>query len=160
TLVIDPPWQISMAGKRPGRHQRPDKLPYRTLTVKEIKTFPVSALANPGAHVYCWCTNRTLRDCFSVLDSWGIRFHLALPMVKRSGICPCNGWVFGSEFCLMGFFGKPMLPFVRMGKLNWWEVAPIKGRHSVKPDEFYSDVEAISPGPWLDMFSRKTRKGW
>ena len=35
-----------------------------------------------------------------------------------------------------------------------------KGRHSEKPDEFFALVERCSPGPYLEMFSRKPRAGW
>lgn len=41
---------------------------------------------------------------------------------------------------------------------SWW-VWP-RGRHSEKPDAFYDLVESMSPGPYLEMFSRRPRLGW
>ncbi len=165
TIVVDPAWQISLAGKlnrekynRNGR--RLDELPYKTLTLDEIKSFPLGSLAAPGCHVYLWATNKTLASAFTVLDAWGVRFHLALVLVKKSGIVPCNGYVFGSEFCLLGFYGRPMLPFTGIGKLNWLITNPTAGKHSAKPDAFYDLVSAMSPGPRLDCFARRTRQGW
>jgi N6-adenosine-specific RNA methylase IME4 len=150
-----------MAGKRKvARHTRPGELPYSTLTFDEIKTFPVPELANPGAHVYLWATNSTLPHAFNLLRSWGVLYHLTLPLVKKSGIAPCNGYVFGSEYCLLGFFGRPMQRFLSMGKLNWLVTNPKPGRHSAKPDEFYKLVELMSPGPRLDCFARHAREGW
>lgn len=109
TITIDPPWQQSMTGRYDRRrHQRARGLPYPTLTLDEIKTFPVNQLAEVGAHVYCWTTNKFLRDTFGVLDAWGVRYHLTMPLVKKSGIAPCCGYVFASEFCLLGFFGQPI----------------------------------------------------
>lgn len=35
-----------------------------------------------------------------------------------------------------------------------------RGRHSEKPEEFYRLVEAVSPGPHLEMFARVRRAGW
>ena len=35
-----------------------------------------------------------------------------------------------------------------------------KREHSRKPDEQYPFIEACSPGPFLEMFSRHARKGW
>jgi N6-adenosine-specific RNA methylase IME4 len=32
--------------------------------------------------------------------------------------------------------------------------------HSVKPDAFYSLIEECSPGPYLELFARRTRPGW
>ena len=160
TIVIDPPWPISLAGSRKRRHQQKSTMPYRTLSLDEIASFPLKQLANPGCHVYLWTTNKFLRQSFDVLEAWGVRFHLAMPLVKRSGIVPCNGYVFGSEFCLLGFFGKPMQPFLRCGRLNWLQTNPVPGKHSAKPDEFYQLVEEMSPGPRADLFSRRKRDGW
>jgi N6-adenosine-specific RNA methylase IME4 len=42
---------------------------------------------------------------------------------------------------------------------NYSIVAP-KGKHSAKPEEFYALAEALTPGPRLELFSRKRRAGW
>jgi len=106
------------------RHKRAQALPYPTLTLNEIKSFPLGSLANVGSHVYLWTTNRFLREGFDVLDAWGCKFHLCLPLVKRSGIAPCCGYVFAAEFCLLAFYGNPMQKFLTMGKLNWLQTNP------------------------------------
>lgn len=158
TIVIDPPWAISLCGKT-KHHKRASKLSYPTLDIDQIKSFPVGSLANIGAHIYLWCTNSTLREAFDVLDSWGVRYHLCMPWVKTDGIAPCMGYVFGAEYCLLGFYGKPMQRFTSIGKLNWL-LAKRGGQHSAKPDEFYSLVTTMSPEPRLDCFARKERLGW
>jgi N6-adenosine-specific RNA methylase IME4 len=61
--------------------------------------------------------------------------------MKKGGIAPCNGYAFGSEFFLLGFFGRPMQRFLTMGRLNWLVMNPKHGQHSRKPDEFYRLVE-------------------
>jgi N6-adenosine-specific RNA methylase IME4 len=38
-------------------------------------------------------------------------------------------------------------------------VAPV-GEHSEKPDEVYRRIERLYPGPYLELFARKPRKGW
>jgi len=35
-----------------------------------------------------------------------------------------------------------------------------RGRHSEKPDEFYSIVEKLCKGPRLELFAREHRNGW
>jgi hypothetical protein len=53
------------------------------------------------------------------------------------------------------FFAEDgMLDFKACGKLNWLTTTPTPGTHSCKSDEFYPLVEAMSPGPYLDLFSR------
>lgn len=161
TLVIDPPWPISMAGKfNDPRHSRPSRLPYKTMTLDEIKAMPVRSVANTGAHVYLWATNKTLRSAFDVLDSWGVAFHQVLVMVKPSGMAPSLGYVFGTEFCLLVFAGRPMQKFTSIGALNWFQNASRRGQHSVKPTEFYKLVERMSPGPYANLFAREKHSTW
>ena len=49
---------------------------------------------------------------------------------------------------------------LRRKDVGTWLAAPRGERHISKPDEFYQLVESCSPGPYLDMFSRKQRDGW
>ena len=160
TIVIDPPWAIGLTGKVKRRENRAEKLPYKTMSLQEIKDFPIKDFADQGAHVYCWTTNKMLKDTFAVLESWGVNFHLVMPMVKPSGIAPCMGYVFASEFVLLGFFGKPMKKFMRMGKLNWLKVFNSAKNHSKKADEFYDLVREMSPEPRIDIFARRSIKGF
>ena len=39
-------------------------------------------------------------------------------------------------------------------------VATRKREHSRKPDEQYNIIESCSPGPFVELFGRGTRKGW
>jgi N6-adenosine-specific RNA methylase IME4 len=160
TIVIDPPWPISLQGKVNRRSNTKTKLPYSTLTFKQICDFSIKDFAEKGAHIYLWTTNKFLRKAFEVFDSWKVNFHLVLVMVKPSGIAPSMGYVFGIEFCLLGFYGKPMQKFQDIGKLNWFKGFNKAGNHSSKPDEFYNLVEKMSPSQRIDIFSRKNRKNW
>jgi len=160
TVVIDPPWAISLTGEVKRRENRAKKLPYKTMSLQEIKEIPIRDIANVGCHIYCWTTNKMLKDTFEVLQSWGVNFHLCMPLVKPSGLAPCFGYVFASEFCLLGFYGKPMQKFLKAGELNWIKAFNKAGTHSSKPDEFYKLVEKMSPSPRIDIFARKQRLGW
>lgn len=161
TVVIDPPWPITMAGRfKNPRHHRPDRLPYPTMTLDEIKAVDIPSITNPGGHVYLWATNSYLKTAFQVLEEWGVRYHLTLVIIKPSGMAPSCGWVFGTEFCLLGFLGRPAQRFTRTGPLNWWRSPSRSGYHSTKPDAFYQEVELTSPGPRIDIFARRVRPGW
>lgn len=160
TLVIDPPWAIPMAGKFAGKHAGPRDLPYPTMSYEGIAALPIRELVADGGHVYLWCTNASLRKAFDILDAWGLRFHLALVMTKPSGMAPALGYVFGTEFCLLAFAGRPMQPFTSIGALNHFSRPAVRGQHSVKPDSFYEMVERMSPAPYADLFARRKREGW
>jgi len=160
TIVIDPPWDISLSGQVTIRPNRANELPYKTMTLQEIKEIPIRDIANIGCHVYCWTTNKMLKDTFEVLDSWGVNFHLCMVMVKPNGMCPCFGYKFATEFVLFGFFGKPMQKFKKIGELNWFKAFNKAGKHSTKPDKFYKIVEQMSPAPRIDIFARQHRHDW
>lgn len=161
TITIDPPWPISMSGDvKRVRENRAKNLKYKTMSLEEIKEIPIGKIANKGCHVYCWTTNKMLRKTFEVLEEWGVNFHLVLVMVKPSGIAPCMGYVFGTEFCILGFYGKPMQKFLNIGKLNWFKHLNKHGNHSQKPEEFYKLVKEMSPEPRIDIFSRRIIAGF
>ena len=160
TIVIDPPWDISMTGKTALRPNRSKSLPYKTMSLDEIKKIPMGKIANQGAHIYCWTTNKMLKDTYDVLESWGVNFHLVLVWTKPSGIAPCFAYKFATEFLLLGFFGKPMQKFKKNCKLNWIQATPVRNGHSAKPDEFYNLIREMSPEPMIDIFARKPRSGF
>jgi len=159
TIVLDPPWEISLTGKVKRVENRKEKLDYPTMTLQEIKDMPIQDICNTGCHVYTWTTNKMLPYTFDVLKSWGVNYHLTMVWTKPSGIAPCMGYVFGTEFCLLGFAGKPMQKFKNIGKLNWVHNPSLKP-HSTKPQSFYNLVEDMSPANYLEMFARNKRDGW
>jgi len=161
TIVIDPPWNISMGAIPKCRPNRARQLPYKTMNLEEIKQFPIKDYAEDGAHIYCWTTNKMIWFIPEIFKAWGVRFHLIIPMIKPTGMTPLlTGYKFAAEYCILGFFNPPMQKFIGAGKLNWIKAFNKAGSHSSKPDEFYSLVEQMSPGPRIDIFSRKKREGW
>jgi len=88
-------------------------------------------------------------------------FNLSEKRGKNSGIAPCLGYVFATEFCLLGFYGKPMQKFLKAGKVNWLNLKQnSQGKHSSKPQEFYSLIKEMSPEPRIDIFARKRHNGY
>ena len=166
TVVIDFAWPISLTGRVKRRENRRMELPYKTMTIEEIEEFPLSDFANRGAHVYIWFTNKTMPDFPYLLEKLGVNYHLILPWVKPNFIAPCFAYQFATEFCILGFYGKPMLPFNRdsygkpISKLNWIKATHEKNNHSAKPSEFYQLIKSMSPGPRIDIFARKRHDGF
>lgn len=178
TIVVDPPWPVSGAGRPlsggPGSHvdwslrvgvaaSRP--LPYATMTVAEISAMRVSGLAHEdGAHLYLWTTNRFLGEAFDVLRTWGFAYSTTLVWAKR----PMGGGLGGAygistEFVLFARRGTLAAESRVTGTWFPWK-RPYdergKPRHSAKPGDFYSMVESVSPGPRIELFARAARPGW
>jgi len=123
--------------------------------VEDICALPVSEWASPDSHLYLWVTNGFLRQGFSVMEGWGFDYKTCLTWAKpQLGLG--NYFRCATEFILFGVRGS--LPTTSRSTRNWFE-AP-RGKHSVKPEEFYQLVEKASPGPYLELFARSPRPGW
>lgn len=187
TVVMDPPWPMPETGKTTrgetdtkgvytakggrqvdgtwwGRHRGGSvKLPYATMTLAEIAGLPVAEIAEKDAHLYVWTTNRFLEETYALVRGWGFRPAQMLVWCK-----PPMGVGFGGAFTTTTEF----VLFARRGTLahaarqdsSWWQWSrPYENghiAHSAKPDAFLDLVEQVSPGPYLEMFSRRARLGW
>jgi N6-adenosine-specific RNA methylase IME4 len=167
TIVADPPWQ-TMAGPLRGREGFLDAngaskpLSYPTMTVDEIKALEVPSADD--SHLYLWTTNGYLREAFDVAEAWGFKYSTTLVWAKKlmgGGLGGAYG--INTEFCLFCRRGK--LPHLNRVGGTWFEWGrPYdergKPQHSAKPASFFSVVEHVSPGPYLEMFARRKRSRW
>jgi len=156
-VVIDPPWPMQKIEreKRPAQGVELDYLT-STLSIEQLKSedwLPVrGALAPDGCHVYLWVTHRFLPAGLELFDAWGVHYQCVMTWVKNVGPTPFS-WMYDTEHVLFGTKGGLRLEQLGL-RLSF--SAPVEG-HSVKPDVFYERVAAVSPGPRLDMFARRTR---
>lgn len=172
TIVVDPPWPQKGGGPLKGGHAEgfigtagSQPMPYTTMSVDEIAAMPVRDLAHEdGCHLYLWTTNGFLDDAFDVVRAWGFRYSTLLVWAKA----PMGGGLGGAygistEFCLYARRGH-LKPLARQRGtwFNWKRPYNERGKpkHSAKPPEFFRMVEAISPGPRLELFARESREDW
>lgn len=100
TIVADPPWSYP-EGWPPGwgeqRERRP--LPYSAMPVADIAELPVQDLAQPGAHLYLWTTNRYLWEARDVAFAWGFQPSEVLVWCKEpNGKGPGGVFATATEF--------------------------------------------------------------
>ena len=125
------------------------------MTIEELCALDVEVRAHDDAHLYLWVTNGFLREGFDVLAAWGFTYKTCLTWVKpQMGMG--NYFRSSTEHVLFGVRGK--LAIQDRGLTNWFN-AP-RSKHSAKPDSFYDLVEQASPGPYLELFSRRRRFNW
>ena len=133
-ILADPPWPQVISGKyKTTRNLRPDRLPYETLSVAAIQSMPVEDIAAHDAHLWLWTTNQFLEDGFRVMRSWGFKYLAPIHAIKPSGIG--NYFIHRTQTMLFGYRGKCRFPMARY-------------------------IEAISPGPRIELFARRQRPGW
>lgn len=164
TILADPPWQFqNRTGKVAPEHRRLSR--YSTMTLSDIKALPVAECVTSTAHLYLWVPNALLPDGLEVMRAWGFQYksNLVWHKVRKDGGSDGRGVGFYfrnvTELVLFGVRGKNArtLPPGR-SQVNF--IATRKREHSRKPDELYSVIEACSPGPHLELFSRGVRPGW
>lgn len=164
TILADPPWQFTnKTGKVAPEHKRLSR--YGTMKLEEIMGLPVAEIAQTRAHLYLWCPNALLPEGLAVLKAWGFNYksNLVWHKIRKDGGSDGRGVGFYfrnvTELVLFGVRGKnarTLAPGRRQVNL----LATRKREHSRKPDEQYDIIEACSPGPFLELFARGTRKNW
>ena len=163
-ILADPPWQFqNKTGKVAPEHKRLSR--YGTMTLDNIASLPVCEVAAPTSHLYLWVPNALLPDGLRVMEAWGFKYksNIVWHKVRKDGGSDGRGVGFYfrnvTELLLFGVRGKNART-LDPGRTQVNYLATRKREHSRKPDEQYALVEACSPGPYLEMFARGTRKGW
>lgn len=163
TILADPPWRFAnRTGKMAPEHRRLSR--YSTLKIHDIKGIPVSDVAEENSHLYLWVPNALLPQGLEVLKCWGFQYktNLIWHKVRKDGGPDGRGVGFyfrnTTEMVLFGIKGK--LRTLAPGRSQVNIIRTQKREHSRKPDELYGIIEECSPGPYLELFARGTRKNW
>ncbi|MGE0735909.1 MAG: MT-A70 family methyltransferase [Alphaproteobacteria bacterium] len=164
TLLADPPWRFAnRTGKMAPEHRRLSR--YETLSVEEIAALPIGAVTEATSHLYLWVPNALLPDGITVMQAWGFTYktNLVWHKIRKDGGSDGRGVGFYfrnvTELILFGVKGKNARTLAP-GRRQVNYLNSRKREHSRKPDEQYSIIEACSPGPYLELFGRGTRKNW
>jgi N6-adenosine-specific RNA methylase IME4 len=164
TILADPPWQFTnKTGKVAPEHRRLAR--YATLSLDDIVALPVAQVTREKAHLYLWCPNALLPEGLAVMKAWGFTYksNIVWHKVRKDGGPDGRGVGFYfrnvTELILFGIKGKNARTLAP-GRRQVNYLATRKREHSRKPDEQYKIIEACSPGPFLELFARGTRKGW
>lgn len=169
TIVADPPWPyesfVSMPRGDTWSERVEKPLPYRSMSLAEIDALPIASLAEPsGAFLWLWATNRYLPNAFGLLASWGFKYRQTLVWRKVRSVSPFGGTAAPNhaEYLLLATRGTPRL--VGRAESTVVEAPGMSGRrkaaHSRKPECFIDLIEAVSPGPYVELFARRARFGW
>lgn len=145
TIYVDPPWPHQQKGGRgASRH-------YPLMSLADIKNMPITDLAEGNAHLWLWTTNAALRDAYDVAEAWGFTPRSILTWVKWPklglGVYLRNA----TEQVIFATRGKAPVQFRSQPS---WFTAPTQA-HSTKPNEIFSIVERVSPGPYVELFARR-----
>lgn len=158
TILADPPWPQTSGGRRLRKREPPlrTSLPYQAMSIEQIKSLPIGELAEESAHLWLWTTNQHLETGFSIMAAWGFKYLSPIHWIKPSGQ---GSWFINrTQTLLFGYKKKCVFPLARYRPNIISTGDPL--RHSQKPEASFILIEAISPGPRLELFARQRRRGW
>ncbi len=163
-LVADPCWRPgdSLPGKSRGASKN-----YKTLSVAELKAFPLPPLADDCV-LFLWRLAIMQREAFEVAGAWGFRMP-ERELVWRK-LTPTGKEHFGMghvvrgahETMLIALRGRPKVLHRSQRSLFSAEVPRVDGKvlHSGKPDAAYEIIRGMYEGPRAALFERKHRPGF
>lgn len=164
TILADPPWQFqNKTGKVAPEHKRLSR--YGTMTLDDILAMPIEKLTEEPAHLYLWVPNALLLEGLQVMSAWGFQYktNIVWHKVRKDGGPDGRGVGFyfrnTTELILFGVRGKKARTLAP-GRTQVNILRTMKREHSRKPDELYDLIEQCSPGPYLELFARGSRKNW
>lgn len=153
-LLLDPPWEeVGGGGRGAQRH-------YDVMSTPDIlRTIVGSPLWRPAAsaHLWMWATANFLSEALFLIEALGFTYKTFAVWVKPS-IGQGRYLRLRHEPLLLAVRGKAIMPAPSIERDSVIEAA--RGEHSVKPEDSYTLIERVSPGPRAELFSRRPRDGW
>jgi site-specific DNA-methyltransferase (adenine-specific) len=150
-IYADPPWQFSNSGLAESADSH-----YSTMPTDDICAMPIKKLCCKDTVLFMWATNAMLEDALRVVKAWGFNYKSNLVWIKDKG--PSIGWftVSRHELLLIATAEGNLHP---TEKVNSWTKAEVS-KHSKKPEVFYTIIEKMYNGPYIELFARNKREGW
>ncbi|MCB1257105.1 MAG: hypothetical protein KDB26_08380 [Microthrixaceae bacterium] len=153
TFVADPPWRYSNTASRGAAENH-----YPTMSIDELCSLSVVRdSAAEDAHLYLWATSSHLPEAFDVMRAWGFDYRTQIVWTKpQMGMG--NYFRVSTEIVLFGTKGDAEVP-AALGDATVDGVGFTSPRrkHSQKPPEFPEMVMSLSPGRYMELFSRCNR---
>ena len=141
--------------------------PYSVMSSNEIKSLPVSKIADDNAILFIWTTDYHLAKCIEVISAWGFEYKTVgfvwAKKNKNGGqVCFMGAYTMksGCELCLLATKGKGAHKLVKKHNVRAYIESP-RLEHSKKPDEIRQRiVELVGDLPRVELFARKNTEGW
>ena len=170
-IYADPAWNYKsrmqsdkiVNGKK-GTFYSLEDYHYKTMSLDEIKSLPVSEISDDNSILFLWVTFPNLQEGLEVIKAWGFKYKtLGFSWLKTNK--KDNRLFFGigyytksnCECCLIGVKGKPPK------ESNYVSSAVLSPReeHSKKPDIVRDRiVELCGDVARIELFARQSVDGW
>jgi len=153
-ILADPPWAFETRG---GGNDRAPENHYPTMSLTALENLPIMQIAADDAVLFLWVTSDRIKNAPRLMHGWGFELVSTAFVWVKEGPAGLGYWTRkGAEICLLGKRGSPKR---LSGGVEEVIRAP-RGPHSQKPAEVRERIEALVPGPYVELFARDVREGW
>ena len=167
-IYSDPPWNFkNYSEKGTGRNAVSH---YQCMDFAGLTALEPQRWAAKDCVLFLWATDPLLPKAMELIHAWGFTYKTVgfywAKTNKRADLKALStddfftGLGYWSranvEQCLLATRGSPP----RMAKDVRRRVISPRREHSRKPEEIYGRIERLTRGPYLEMFSRMSRRGW
>ena len=159
-ILADPPWKYADFGHANNGAARNH---YPLMTQERLCALPVAKLAADPCALFLWATGPKMIEALEVVDAWGFDFKTVAFTWHKTGNIGLGSYTRTSEeFVLLGTRPRQnhgLTKLLRSHSVRSF-VEASRGEHSEKPEQVARRIEDLFPGPYLELFARKTRPGW
>ena len=158
TAIIDPPWPYAGASshKKLSGYVKCAVTQYETIPMKDLMSLPIGEIVTD--YIFLWSVAPFVAsgEASELLKSWGFIPRSMMFWHKNTGLGV--GYWFRGDCEPILFASKKASPAIRTNERSLF--ASKRLRHSAKPDIVHELVEKHFPGPYLEIFGRRSRQGW
>ena len=160
-IYADPPWNFRTwsakgAGRSPSAH-------YDCEDFSGLAKLPIADIAAKDSALFVWAVDPMLDVAFDLIKAWGFTFKtvgfywVKLNKKNNDYFTGLGHWTRANpEQCLLATRGSPSRIEKNVRKL----IVDPRREHSRKPDEIRNRIERLVPGPYIELFARKSNPGW
>lgn len=184
-IMADLPWPFEVWNRDTG-HGRSAESHYKTMSWPELATLGayIDRVAAEDCALLLWACRPSQHQALAlVLSAWNQAIHARYVAAGRKRGAPAHAlWTYKTELFTWVKITKAGAPAMGMGYWSRANTEPVflftrgaprrvsKGvpqviehprlAHSAKPEEAQDRTEQLLPGPYLELFARRSRPGW
>lgn len=153
-IYADPPWQYNNTGLGGSAQSH-----YPTMSIDELCQLDIGNLVGDVAVLFLWVTSPFLQEGLQLCQAWGFEYKTTFIWIKdRATYGKLGFYNYGQHEFLFAATKGSCLP--QPGALEPSVLFALKRQHSEKPEVVYQLIEKMYPGPYIELFARKTRPNW
>ena len=164
-IYADPPWDYGNTKNHNGQFWGMADKHYSVMKLSEIKSLPITEIADDDCYLFLWVTSPFLEKGFEVIKSWGFKFATVgfvwvkmkndMSEFRKDGLGKYT--ISNAEYCMIARKGK----YRRVAKNVQQIILTPKLGHSRKPKEIRDRIiRLVGDLPRIELFAREKTEGW